>query len=198
MHRRARTAASTLLIAAAALAACACSSGGYRYRYQPMPVGVQVHTASGTHELMLISVLGATRPEGGGSDEIHVRVRLQNATAAPLRLPVEKQRLLSGDLLEFPSPRLIGGTPEAAPGGNALADLAFSWPPDATPDLRGLSLSWVLEVDGKEVGNTVTFQRVYPGPPAYVGPAWGAWGPYGAYGAYGPYGPYGWHGYHGH
>ena len=81
---------------------------------------------------------------------------------------------------------------QAAPGQATLVDIAFPFPDIGPTDVRGLTLGWVLEVDGAEVSGTTTFQRVmrdnsqYPYPYPY-GP-YGPWGPY-----YGPYSGYGSH-----
>jgi len=194
-----RAASITVLALLAAMLLLSGCASGYRYRFEPMPAVVEVHTSQGTLPLMLVSVLGAITPEGSDQRQVHVRYRLQNATSRPLSLPVGRQRLLTGDLLEFSSAWLVAGVTEVAPGQSALADLAFAFPDDSSPDLRGLSLGWVLVVEGVELGNTVAFQRVQPDVPRYpYGPQ--GWGPYGVppWGLHGPYG-YGWYGpYHRH
>ncbi len=181
----------SLFIAAPGLPGCA---GIYRYRFEPMPAVVDVHTARGSQPLLLVSVLGAITPEGSDRRQVHLRYRLQNTTDLPIRLPVGRQRLLSGDLLEFSSAWLVDGVSEVAAGESALADLAFAYPDDATPDMNGLSLGWALEVEGVKLSGTTVFQRVSPDALRNPYPPPG-WGPYGAppWGAYGPYG-YGWYG----
>jgi len=181
--RHARAALRALAFAALLLAP-ACASSGYRYHFEPQPTVVQVHTSQGTFDLLLVSVLGATRPEGGDIDEMQLRFRLQNSTQQPLRLPVDELGLLSGDLLDYGAARLVGGSVEAAPGESAVADIGFALPEAGSPDLRGLTLHWVLQVEGKDLDGTATFQRVLP-PSAYD--PYGPWGPY-----WGPWGPPSW------
>src|SRR5262249_23678206 len=129
---------------------------------------------------LLVSVLGATRPEGGEVDEMHLRLRLQNPTQQPLRLPLERQKLLAGDLLDYGAPYLRGGATEAAPGQSVLADLAFPMPAGDETDVRSLTLGWVLEVEGAELHGTLGFQRLIPSP------SYDPWGPYGPWGPYDP------------
>jgi hypothetical protein len=184
------TLAATLL--AALLAALpACASSGYRQRFEPLPAVVQVHTSQGTLDLALVSVLGVIRPEETGRDEIHLRFRLQNGTKHALKLPVDRLRLLSGDLADFSPPLLIAGETVAEPGQDAVADVAFTFLDGERPDLRGLTLTWVLEVEGTELRGTVAFRRLAEVPRYHHGPT--GWWPHGPPPGY-PYWGFGWHG----
>jgi hypothetical protein len=161
------------LLAALLLGGCA---SGYRYRYEPLPAVVQINTsAAQTLDMLLISVLGAKDGENGALDEVHVRFRIDNGTSQPARLLVDKLQLLSGDLLEFTAPRLIGGTAEAAPGQAVLADVAFLYPDNVAPDLRGLTLTWALLVEATELSGTLTFRRVQSARPP---DSYGGYGPF--------------------
>ncbi len=151
-----------LLPLAAALLLPACASPGYRGLWQPKPLELTVSDANGAPAaLFSAAVLGRWRGEPDDG-EIHVRLRVDNVGTAPVGVPLEGVKLLSGDLQPFGPARLVGGQMgEVAPRSIGWIDVGFS-PPAEDPDLRGLQLRWVLVLGGHELPGSATFQRVDP------------------------------------
>jgi hypothetical protein len=167
-----------LVLAAAALLLPACRATGYYGLWQPKPLELTVREADGAPAaLFSAAVLGRWHGEPDDG-EIHVRLRVENLGRVPLRVPLERVQLLSGDLQPCGAPRLVGGQPgDVAPGGIGSVDVGFM-PPAEDPDLRGLQLRWVLELDGHELPGSATFQRadpIYPPyyPAVHFGVGWG-------------------------
>lgn len=167
----------------------ACAAPGYRGLWTPKPAELLVTGADGAPAARLLAaVLGEWR--GGEHDrEIHVRVRLENIGAEPLRLPLARVELRAGDLAAFAPPYVLGGDVPAQvdPGGAALLDLAFA-PPAEGADLRGLHLSWVLLLGERELPGSVTLQRAAPTWVSHWHGGFPGWYPYGP-----PYGHGAWH-----
>jgi hypothetical protein len=149
-------------LAVAALLLSGCTSTGYYGLWQPKPLDLTVRNAEDKPvALFSAAVLGRWRGEPY-DDEIHVRLRVENLGPVALRLPLERVELLSGDLQTFGGARLVGGQlGEVEPGEIGSYDAGFA-PPVEGPDLRGLQLRWVLELDGHELPGSATFQRADP------------------------------------
>jgi hypothetical protein len=163
----------------------ACVVPGYRGLWQPKPADLIVTGDAGAQVAHLsVAVLGKWR--GGDEDgELHVRFRVENIGTAPLRLPLARCELFSGDLQAFGAPRLVAGSDaEVPPGGTGTLDAGFP-PINEDADLRGLQVRWLLSVGGRELPGSLTFSWT---PPAYA-PYYGSVSVGYGYGY--PYG-YGW------
>ena len=156
----------------------ACYSPGYRGLWQPKPAEAFVTAADGAPVARLsVAVLGTWKGDPWDG-ELHVRYRVENGGAAPLRLPLARCEVFSGDLQAFGPPHLVGGQDrEVPPGGTMTLDAGFV-PPAHDPDLRGLQVRWVLLAGGVEYPASLTFSYVETYYPGYYGSAGVAYGYY--------------------
>ena len=147
----------------------ACSTPGYRGLWQPKPAELLVTDANGAPIARLaVAVLGKWRGEPYDG-EVHVRLRVENTSTVPLRLPVARCELFSGDLVSFGEPRLVGGSEEdVPPAGTGLLDVGFGPAPEGC-DLRGLQARWVLMIADRESPGAQTFAYASPEYVPYYG-----------------------------
>src|SRR5690349_23512978 len=140
----------------------ACSSPGYRGLWQPKPAEALVTAGDGAPIARLsVAVLGTWKGDPWDG-ELHVRYRLENSGSHPLRLPLARCEVFSGDLQSFGKPHLVGGEDrEVAPGEAMVLDAGFV-PPAADADLRGLQVRWVVLAGGAELPGSLTFNYVEP------------------------------------
>lgn len=165
-----------------------CIVPGYRGLWQPKPAEV-LATGDGGVVLARLSVAVLGKWRGDPYDgEVHVRFRVENVGSEPLRVPLARCELFSGDLLSFGAPRLVAGDEaELPPGASETFDAGFA-PPAEDADLRGLQARWVLVTAGHELPGSLTFSYVvqdyyspyYYGSVSY-GYGWG-WGGSGCWG----------------
>ncbi len=195
----------------------ACTSTTWRGRFTPTPAEAVVQEADGAEPVarILMSVRGAERPGGDpeADFEMIVRLRVENESAEPLTLALDRFLLLDAALEAFGRPRVLPPQDDAptvdadaladgvAPGAFALLELAFPFPPGRGPgdlNLSGLNLRGAVVLGDTELPVGATFARtprvVYREPWPYpYGPYWyGPWyGPYGRSSLHVRYG-YGW------
>lgn len=157
----------TLLLPVLLLAAC--YSPGYRGLWQPKPAEVLVTAGDGAPIARLsVAVLGTWKGDPWDG-EMHVRYRIENTGSHPLRLPLSRCEVFSGDLQAFGKPHLVGGEDrEVAPGGAMVLDAGFA-APAADADLRGLQVRWVVLAAGTEAPGSLTFSYVQPYDSYYYG-----------------------------
>jgi hypothetical protein len=171
MHRRILP----LLLVLPLLAAC--QGPGYRGLWQPKPAEALITGEAGAPAARLsTAVLGEWRGEPSDG-ELHVRFLIENIGSSPVRIPLERIEMLTGDLQPCSAPRLVGGEElEVPPGSTGTFDVGFM-PPAEDPDLSGLQLHWITLLDGREIPGAANFQYAEPaygyGYPVYVGVGWG-------------------------
>jgi hypothetical protein len=166
----------TLLLLPLLLAGC--YGPGYRGLWEPKPAEAMVATGDGAPVARLsVAVLGTWEGEPWDED-VHLRFRVENSGDAPLRLPLSRLEVFSGDLLPFGPAYLVSGEDrELLPGETMLLDAGFARPP-GEPDLRGLQVRWWLLALGQELPGSLSFRYVETYSPSYygsVGVGYGYW-----------------------
>lgn len=154
------------LLCVSGLILTGCASSPWRpYRYQPAPLEARLDGTGDPNAVarVLVSVLGLEK-EGGAA---HVRVRVENLGARPVRLVPESLTLVSADLAPFQTPRVEPTPAPIEAGGNGTYEAVFA-PPTGKRieelDLHGLNLRSTLDFDGIRVTAGATFTREEPIP----------------------------------
>jgi hypothetical protein len=190
---------SLLITALMVVATPACTSTTWNARFMPTPAETWVGPLSPDGDVdfavgppiarMLFSIRGAERRNGDKNEpfEMHVRLRVENQTDAPLDLLLEQFLLLDANLDPF-QPARVDATGDSAgvlsiPGGQPLlVDLMFPFPDGLEPgdlQLDGLNLRGALRSGDAIFPMGVTFTR---GPRIIYRDPW-----YGYYPYYGPW-----------
>ncbi|MBK7878363.1 MAG: hypothetical protein IPJ77_22135 [Planctomycetes bacterium] len=148
------------------LALASCASSPWRpFRYAPAPLEARLDAQGDSNATarVLVTVLGLAR-DGGAA---HVRVRIENLGARPVRLVPESLALLTADLAPFESAR-VEPAPLPIQGGESGTYEAVFAPPAGRSydelDLHGLNLRSTLDFDGIRVTAGATFTREEPLP----------------------------------
>ena len=165
-----RLSLTSLALGLAAVVFSACQGAQYdgRYVYQPRPMAVETtppdRLKNGSLR-SLATIVGVRRTSR--DDElpasVHLRLRMDNATAEVVTFDPRTLSLFAGDVREFPAPVL---RPEQTltlePGDHATVDAFFPLPGDRIPgnmDLSGLGARWTAEIGGEPVPGSATFTR---------------------------------------
>lgn len=155
------------LLACSLLTSCT-TSHWYDYRFTPAPLETQVATEAdpGSQLRVLVSVLGVSRGEKGGSDRVEIRMRLENLGTVPAALEAQSLSLVATDLESFGAAEVDPAAElSVSPGGNVLVDASFALPAGRKPsqvDFSGLNLRWTTVFGSHRVTTGATFQRSVP------------------------------------
>lgn len=158
-----------------------CSSSPWRaYRYEPSPLETQIASDRVPQASVraLVSVVGIMRK----TDEVRVKLRLENLGARDAKLAESQSSLVSADLVPFGASS-VTPSPAAIPHGQAETyELTFAPPKDGLSkvDLHGLNLRFTVDFDGTPVTAGATFQldewRTYAeSPRVQIGVGWWRW-----------------------
>jgi hypothetical protein len=151
-----------------------CSTYSPRYRFTPVLAEFEVDAPGRENASVraIAAVRGVRRadPDELIGESVEVRLRLENATGAPVTVTDEGLELLSGDLQSFARPHLKPGrTSVVSPGDSLLVTAWFPFPDGASRDeldLSTLILHWRVHLDDEAISGRATFSgtrvRRYP------------------------------------
>ncbi len=158
-----------------------CSSSPWRsYRYEPSPLETQILSDRVPQASVraLVSVVGIMR----STDEVRVKLRLENLGTRDAKLLEGELSLVSADLVAFGKGSVTPATAPIAHGQAETYELTFAPPKDGLSkvDLHGLNLRFTVDFDGTPVTAGATFQldewRTYAeSPRVHIGVGWWRW-----------------------
>jgi hypothetical protein len=159
MHR-------TGLALAFALVASACAATQHRFAFEPTPYEVGLIPVDRSPVgRTLVTVLEGRRTKGESEAplELHLRIRLENVSGAPIGIEPTSLLLVGSDLEPFGAPRIDPELGEVPDGESRTWDLWFGYPegvPLDAPELDGLNLKFRVRYEGGTADVPVTFDRV--------------------------------------
>jgi len=164
------SAATVIVLASVLLALAGCGTPATTYLYQPKPAVAAVRAADDDRLLAqtLASIVGVRYPESdaGPPPAMEVRLRVENFAAGEVRFDPNSLALLTGNLREFGAPRLQPSEEiELASGEASVVDALFPFPAppeEGSLDLSTLQARWTLDVDGRQVIQSASFDRQQP------------------------------------
>lgn len=158
-----------------------CSSSPWRaYRYEPSPLETQISSEQLPQATVraLVSVVGIARD----SDEVVVKLRLENLGNRAARLDEAQLSLVSADLVAFGSANVRPVPVTLERGKGETYELTFAPPEQGIGkiDLHGLNLRFAVDFDGTLVTAGATFHldewRTYAeSPRVQFGVGWWHW-----------------------
>ncbi len=149
-----------------------CAATAHRFAFEPTPVEQWLEPEGQPLGRVLVTVIEGRRAQGEpkGQPEMHLRVRVENASDAPLTLVTDSPLLVGSDLVPFGSARVEPGEGEVAPRSSGTFDLWFPYPPGTRldyPELDGLNLSFAIEYGSGRAEVSANFDRLrFESPPS--------------------------------
>jgi len=162
----------SVLLAASFIALLAgCSQYNYDYQYAPRPAIANIpspNTQQSTPPVAVqISVIGVRYDDSRDNipPSVEIRLRMDNNGPNTVTFDPHSLSLVNGELMQFMPP--IVQPPQAAtlpPATSTVYSAFFPFPTGHSYydiDMESLQLRWLLQLDGKKVGQIVDFHRYY-------------------------------------
>jgi hypothetical protein len=161
-----------------ALLSQACTSYA-SYRFTPPLQDIELKSADGASSVARVLVsargIGEEQREGQGFYTLCFRVRVENRSGAELALAAEELELVDARLTTIGPARVEPAAQAVPPGGSALYELAFPFPPGREPDefdLSGIQLKIALR-SGEDLWTWSAGFQLLPPEYYYHDPYWG-------------------------
>jgi hypothetical protein len=141
---------------------------GYRYGPGPVLAGIPAtQPGQAPPAAVLVSVIGVRRADEKADLplSIEVRMRVDDNTAEDVVFEPATLQMTNRDLIEFAPPILTPRNPfHLTPRRSEFVTAYFPLPAGKSydqVDLESLQLRWLIQVDGRQVGQVAEFQRTF-------------------------------------